>query len=99
MASAPQTSFGRWTLNTKNGCLEINMSSLYQIRLEEMTNSARILDWIFQINEKTWATANDIGELIRAINYIFGRDMASGGIDRPFDAKAILNSRYGCKFP
>jgi hypothetical protein len=98
MTITPQTSFGRWTLNPTTGCLETQLPSLYQVPLEEFANSAGILDWIFQISEKTWASAADVGDFVRAIEHIFGRGVAGFGTDNPIDAKDLLTKKYGCKF-
>jgi hypothetical protein len=38
-----------------------------------MKDSAGTLDWVFQIEEKTWASAEDVGNLVEAIVAIFGR--------------------------
>jgi hypothetical protein len=99
MAKAPQTKFGRWTFNPTNGCLEIDLPSKYEVPIKNFTTSAEILDWIFQVSEKTWATAKDVGDLVRAAEHIFGRGVAGGGGDHPIDAKGILTQKYGCKFP
>ena len=100
MTTARQTSFGRWTLNTENGCLEINFpGGVYQVPLEDLTTSARILDQIFQVSDKPWFTAGDVGDFARAIGSIFDRGIVGGGINHPFDAKDILKTKYGCKLP
>jgi hypothetical protein len=94
--------WGRWTLNPSNACLETNITApvgpVYQIPVDEMKTSANVLDWIFQIHEKTWVSSQDVGELVNAIVEILGRGICSGGIDRPIDPKVPLANRYGCKF-
>jgi hypothetical protein len=45
-----------------------------------------ILDWVFQIEEKSWATPDDVGQLVKAIVDIFGRHVCGSGVDYPFDA-------------
>jgi hypothetical protein len=72
---------------------------LYQIPVDEMTNSASILDWIFQVQEKTWASSSDVGDLVGAIESILGRGVAGGGVDRPIDPKVALSRKYGIVFP
>ena len=91
------TTWGRWTFNPSNSCLETHITStaLYQVDVEEMTNSASILDWIFQVSEKTWASSQDTGDLVKAIVELLGRGVASGGIDHPLDAKALLAKVFG----
>lgn len=103
MATAQlQMTFGRWTINPEACTLEISPSGgghdTYQVALEEMQDSASILDWIFQLNEKTWATAEDVGYFVEAVEYLFGRGVAGGGMDSPFDPKPILARKLGCEF-
>lgn len=95
------TRWGRWTLNTANACLETNIAldtgAIYQVPLYELNRSSAILDWIFQVQEKTWATPEDQGHLIDAIVEIFGRGFA-GGTGATIDNKKILANRYGIIF-
>lgn len=96
---AANTTWGGWTFNTTNACLEHPMgTSPYQVPVDEMTTSAEILDWIFQIEEKTWASSQVIGDFVAAIADILGRGVAGSGIDHPIDPKAILTAKYGIKF-
>jgi hypothetical protein len=96
------TTWGRWTLNDKNACLEITIApstgAIYQVPLEELNTAAATLDWIYQIQEKTWATSQDQGDLINAIVEIFGRGVAGGGTETKIDTKQILANRYGIVF-
>lgn len=94
MASSPHTSsWGRWTLNPNNACLE-TQNPTYQIPVDEMTSSASILDWIFQIQEKTWASSQDVGDLVEAVADILGRGVCGSGIDKTIDPKPFLR-KYG----
>ena len=95
------TTWGRWTLNTTNACLETTIApsgATYEVPLDELNTAAATLDWIFQVQEKTWATAQDQGHLIDAIVEIFGRGVASGGIGTTIDTKQVLANRYGIVF-
>ena len=96
-----KTSFGKWTFDTKNGLLVFYDESIpglhYQIPLFEISDSAKILDLIYQIAEKTWAKSQNLYDLIQAFEYIFGRGHCSGGIDRPFDPKELLAKRFNIK--
>lgn len=100
--TALQTTFGNWTINPTACTLEIapadSPHAVYQVPLEEMGDSAAILDWIFQLNEKTWVTAADVGHFVEAIEYLFGRGVAGGGMNSPFDPKPILEQKLGCQF-
>jgi hypothetical protein len=96
-----KTNFGKWTFDRKDGLLAFydkNIPGLiYQIPLFEINRSAKILDLIYQVEEKTWAKASVLNDLIKAFKYIFGREMCSGGIDRPFDPKELLTKDWGVK--
>ena len=95
-------SWGNWDLNVGNACLEFNdpqMGMIYQIPVDEISTSAEVLDWIYQVEEKTWASDVDVGHLVSAMREILGRGIAGGGLDNPVDAKSILSRRYGIKFP
>ena len=96
-----KTNFGKWTFDRKDGLLAFydkNIPGLiYQIPLFEINRSAKILDLIYQVEEKTWAKAPVLNDLIKAFKYIFGREMCSGGIDRPFDPKELLTKDWGVK--
>ncbi len=87
--------FGNWFFNKSTGTLDYTGGVSYQIPLWEMKNSAETLDWIYQVEEKTWASAEDVGNLVKAIVELFGRGVCGGGLDHPFDAKQVLQERYG----
>ena len=63
-----QLEWGHWRLNTKTYVLEFRNG--YEVDLESCTTAAEILDWILQITRKSWTTAEDIGNLIRALGEI-----------------------------
>jgi len=52
-----------------------------------------VLDWIIQVASKTWATPEIIGDLVLALDGIFGlqASFCSGGADRGRKSKADLN--------
>ena len=97
-----QTKFGKWEIDAKTGLLRFVDPSIpglnYEIPLYELNTSAEILDWIFQINEKTWASPTDIGNLVKAIETALGRDVAGSEIDSPINPKERLKAQYGTKF-
>jgi hypothetical protein len=86
--------FGRWTINQSR--LTLAHDEGYEIDLEEMTCSAEMLDWIFQINAKAWATIDDLGQLVKALNEIFHpqRNLCGFGADHRLDATAFLKKRF-----
>lgn len=96
------TTWGDWQFNTSNACLEYTdphtRQMIYQVPVDEMDTSARILDWIFQIEEKTWADRTVVGDFVTATRSILGRHVAGSGIDSPIDPKRILTAKYGITF-
>lgn len=68
--------WGNWQYKPNTHCLVINKIKdrvlwNYDIDLDECTNSAKLLDWIFQIANKTWIEGEDISNLILALDDIF----------------------------
>ncbi len=47
-----------------------NGRSIYEVDLECCNSGREILDWIFHINGKAWATPEDIGQLVAALHQI-----------------------------
>jgi hypothetical protein len=54
----------------------------YEIDLESISRSSGMLDWIFQINGKTWSTARVTKDLLNAFDDVFHpqRNLCSGGL-------------------
>ena len=59
--------WGNWELDLTNMCL-FNAHAGYGIDLEGVHSSAAILDWVFQIRNKSWADAGTMHDLLRAID-------------------------------
>ena len=73
----------------------------YFVDLERMNTSAAALDWIFQLQKKSWTSVDDIGHLIAALQDIFdpqARLCGFGCVGAPgekIDATRYLRARYG----
>jgi hypothetical protein len=54
----------------------------YEIDLERINQSSALLDWIFQVGRKTWATARVTKDLLNALDDVFHpqRNLCSGGL-------------------
>src|ERR1700719_553472 len=91
---APVMRFGRWTFNRSR--LTLTHEHRYEIDLEEMTCSAKMLDCIFQISAKGWASIDDLGQLLKALDEIFNPQatLCSFGVDHELDATAFLKRRF-----
>jgi hypothetical protein len=91
--------FGGWRLHRRSGCLVLHRSpDDYDIPLDRCRTSAAVLDWIFQIAEKSWATPRIIAGLIHALDYYLypQATLCSFGVERgPIDARAMALRRVG----
>jgi hypothetical protein len=68
----------------------------YEIDIERIRDSAAMLDWIFQIRRKGWATARVMRDLIEALNDIFEpqANLCSAGCNKRIgNPKKFLRSR------
>jgi len=65
----------------------------YWIDLDCCRSSASVLDWIMQINKKTWATDRVLADLVRAFHHLLRpqANLCSGGFERgPIDVCHVL---------
>lgn len=65
--------WGRWQYNKEQLILDYldprkGGKSRYYVDLERCRTGAQILDWILQIAGKDWASNEDIGNLVRALD-------------------------------
>lgn len=79
--------WGNWAFDAKYLTLTHSATG-YEIDLEEIHSSAAILDWIFHIQNKAWADATTMYDLLRSFNDIlkpqanycsFGEDIRADG--------------------
>ena len=79
MAILDGYNWGRWQYNQGNLTLKYidpeqapEGAFHYYVNLDECGTSADILDWVVQIAEKEWASPEDIGHLVLALNELAG---------------------------
>jgi hypothetical protein len=61
--------WGDWHLDARALLLVLKRDRhRYEIDLADITDSAHMLDWIFQLRGKTWATNDIIGDLVSAFD-------------------------------
>jgi hypothetical protein len=93
--------WGNWRLDAKNLTLEhLTGDHLdYDVDLEKMNTSAEMLDWIFQVRGKAWASDQDMGDLLTALDELLKPqvNLCSGGRDCRFDASKHLQAINGAK--
>ena len=93
-----KTRWGDWWLaaDTMHLCLSRGGNpERYYIPLKAITDSAHMLDWIFQLRAKTWVTNDIMGDLLSAFEEIFDpQDTLCGtGRDKKLDADKHLANR------
>jgi hypothetical protein len=65
----------------------------YEVDLDRCRTAAEMMDWIFQIEGKSWATDPIVRGLIRALNELLKPQatLCSGGVERgPIDVAATF---------
>lgn len=70
------------------------------IKFEDMRTSAQVLDWIFQLHQKTWMTPKLTKEFLSAINFVIypQKYLCSNGFERgPYTGKMPVDQEksYG----
>ena len=93
MAEA-RTTWGRWVFHSDPFVLRLaeNSQDEYEVDLDDCTSSAPILDWIMQVASTSGVTAEDVGHLVGALNYLLRPQayVCSGGTDRTIDPRATV---------
>lgn len=91
-------SWGKWRFDEKTGGLEYEDSeSSLRIDLTVIDSSARMLDWVFWMNDHDWYTRQDLADLIQAFDDIFypRANLCPNGCDQHMDAKKYLHVMSG----
>ena len=57
---------GRWKFYTESLTLQHTVSG-YPVEFSNIHTSAQMLDTIFQVQQKTWATPQDISDMLKAM--------------------------------
>lgn len=78
--------WGIWQYDAKTLVLFTREPYRYEIDLEACMSSAEVLDWIFQLAGKTWMNAEQLGNLIYALDDIIDPQatLCSGGRNKLF---------------
>ncbi len=94
-----RTVWGAWRYVATNFTLECQdeRGCIYDVDLERCRTSAEVLDWIFQIHGKTWATAEILKDLLDALDDMLSPQatMCSFGQSKTIDPKDLLCDRPG----
>lgn len=81
--------WGPWTISEKH--LTLEHATGYEVSLRDCTDSAAILDWIFQVRQKTWADESTLVGLLSAFEDVLHpqENYCGGGIDHTADGGAL----------
>jgi hypothetical protein len=86
--------WGNWKLHADNLTLVLNHGEEkpYDVELEMIRDSASMLDWIFQVQSKAWATNKITGDLLAAFHDIFDpqANLCSFDQNKRIDSKGYL---------
>jgi hypothetical protein len=85
--------WGNWQYDAKVMVLTY-LPEDYEIDLEQCTTSAKTMDRIFQLCNKTWLSAKDGGDMLQALNDLLDpqANLCSFGQDKKFDATKHLKN-------
>jgi hypothetical protein len=90
--------WGDWKFDKGRLVLELK-EDRYEIDLEEITDSAQMLDWIFQLYNKGWTTPQEMYDLLGAFQALFvpQATLCSFGVNREIDPVKVIgkNIRNG----
>jgi hypothetical protein len=108
IARVTRPNWGPWFLDTDLKTLnaEVSPHFVYEVDLDRCLSSAALLDWIFQVAEKTWADEAVITGLIRATGDILnpqgtlcsgtgGSGSGTGKQISPADIARLVQSTVG----
>ncbi len=88
-----------WRFNPETLVLELfnaDGHSVYEVDLERCQTSAEMLDWIMQVQKKTWATDETTAALVRALHVLLRpqANLCSDGTERgPIDVAQVIARR------
>jgi hypothetical protein len=85
--------WGPWSINEKH--LTLVHKQGYEVSLRDCNSSADVLDWIFQVQGKTWADSATLVGLLEAFADVLHpqENYCSGGVDHKADG-GELAKRY-----
>jgi len=97
-ASRDRTVWVNWIYHPSNLTLECRDECgffIYEIDLERCRTSAEVLDWIFQVQGKTWATAEIVNNLLEALDDLLNPQgtLCSFGKSSTINPRELLRSR------
>ena len=93
LSNQPQTKWGAWHCQMADQLL-LHTTSGYVVDLTALSDSSSVLDIVVQVSIKRWATSEDIGDLVCALNGLLDlqRVACGQGQSRTFNTVEILRA-------
>ena len=84
--------WGHWKLDRDRRAIYYDGPHDYWFSLGQMNSSTEVLDWIAELHDQSWATPEDVGNLVAALDDIFDlqNNLCGCGIEHRFDAREHL---------
>lgn len=92
-ALAGEVRWGKWSYLPS--AMVLQHEDGYEVDLEEMNDSASVLDWVAQVSRKELRyTEEDVGHLVRALDELLDLQATccSMGQDKKFDPRKVLKA-------
>ncbi len=66
---------------------------LYEVDVEEMRDSASVLDWFIQVARKGWPSDDMVGKLVRMVDGLLDlqRTVCSGGANKTCNPREVID--------
>ena len=89
--------WGPWFLDRSTRTLCIEEPTEYSISLSNIDSAGQLLDWIYQLEAKSWVTEEVLGYFVRAAGEILRPQnrLCGGGVQRRNPAEPYLDSALG----
>jgi hypothetical protein len=86
--------YGPWKFDARKLTLT-HIKEDYEVNVTDMTNSAKMLDWIFQVSNKAWCSREDAGHLLDALDNLLDpqANLCSFGENKPFNPTQHLKKK------
>src|SRR5262245_30516631 len=94
--------WGPWRYDARRLILGHRDMPSYEIDLEALNSSARMLDIIFQVKSKTWCSGADAGHLLEALRWLLnpqGNLCSFGYENGGFSTTRFLRAKSGKQLP
>ncbi len=88
--------WGNWRLDAERLCLVFEQDRwTYEVDIERINNSAQMLDWIYQVKQKGWASPTVLCDLLNSLHDLFNpqANLCSYGGDKKINATEFLKAK------